>query len=207
MPIAERFAHDIDHPVDQQERIAVRDRVHDALDIDHLDRASPARCVCGRGRESIDVQSVSCLRRPKPCPSAACHRLADQRRSDATSRKNVSHRLRRAARPHRRPAAHRPSRRPARRCAPACRSADVRQPRLAADHDVIFQNRGTGNADLRHDHASRGRGARCARSARGYRGANRRRSRVSCNRAAVDRGVGADLDVVLDHHAAELRHR
>ena len=27
------------------------------------------------------------------------------------------------------------------------------------------------------------------------------------DRAPVDRGIGADLDIVLDHHAAELRHR
>ena len=37
MPIAETLQHHVDHAVDQQERVAVRDGVHDAGDIDHRD--------------------------------------------------------------------------------------------------------------------------------------------------------------------------
>ncbi len=45
---------------------------------------------------------------------------------------------------------------------------------------------------------------RCGRSGSGCRASRRPRSRCRCQRAAVDAGVGADLDVVADAHRAQL---
>ena len=76
---------------------------------------------------------------------------------------------------------------------------------LPGEHHVIADPRRAGDADLRaEDASSRPISTLCAIMTRlsilraaadpGHAG-----------RGAVDRGVGADLDVVLDHHAADLR--
>ena len=110
--------------------------------------------------------------RSPPAPAAAAPRPGGRTRAPAAP----------GCLPHRRPPAHPPSRRPAPRSGPAGRSCrwPVR-PAWPRDHDVVFQDRGTGNAGLRQRSRSRGQGARCARSAPDCRGASRRRSRVSCS--------------------------
>ena len=65
--------------------------------------------------------------------------------------------------------------------------------------------RRAGDAALPDHHAMAADRRRCGRSARGCRSWSLADDRVAVG-AAVDRRFGADLDVVLDDHAADLRH-
>ena len=88
---------------------------------------------------------------------------------------------------------------------PASDPQMARQARLASDHDVVFQDRGTGNAGLRNDHAAASE-AHVVRDLHQIVEARAGADDRVLQRSAIDRGVGADLDIVLDDHAAELRH-
>ena len=84
MPIADCVQHHVDHPVEHQERVAVRDIVHDALDIDQLDRSCPARRRWLRSasmvRQSMRRQSVSGFSVLSAGFGVDCRRRRTQRR-------------------------------------------------------------------------------------------------------------------------------
>ena len=76
---------------------------------------------------------------------------------------------------------------------------------LAADRDEILERRRAGDADLRHDHAMLADGDVVGDLHQVVDLRPLPDQRVAAA-AAVDRRVGADLDVVADDHAPELRH-
>ena len=135
MPIAERFVHQVHHPVDHQERVAMRDRVHDARDIDE-----PHRAVACRSPTAVRPAAVVSRPSPlSPCPSSRPLRRSRSSVS-APFRARLAHQPAHARRPRgrtpapaapgcrpppRRPA-HPTSPRPAHRSAPCGRSADGR---------------------------------------------------------------------------------
>src|SRR5215203_6634367 len=76
---------------------------------------------------------------------------------------------------------------------------------LAADRDEILERRRAGDADLRHDHAMLADGDVMGDLDEVIDLRPRPDQRVAAA-AAVDRRVRADLDIVADDHAPELRH-
>ena len=188
--------HQVHHPVDQQKRVAMRNGVHDAGDVDQRNRAAGARArlavsSCCRVVASIALSPYPSATRLQPPPRLVLA-SADRFVPSRTSRrmKAISRNMARtgcAGLPTTSAPAGTSDITPA--CAPIRALRPIRrcprQPGLPADHDMVLKDRGPGNADLRDNQRSRARDARCARSAQGCRGESRRRS--PCPAAIHDR--------------------
>ena len=81
----------------------------------------------------------------------------------------------------------------------------ARQTRLAGDHDMIFQGRGTGNASLRHNHAAAAE-AHVVPDLHQIVEARARTNTCVMHRSTIDRCIRANLHIVLKHHTTQLRH-
>ncbi len=80
------------------------------------------------------------------------------------------------------------------------------QPRLACDDHMILKDRGARDTALRNQNAGFANPHVVADHHEVVDPGARTDPRV-VQRAAIDRGVGADLDIALDDHPAELGHR
>ena len=194
----------LDDAIDEQKRIAMRQERKQLLDVEAFDRrAPPSRSFRSPSSRSVPAAARSCRPFSRPRPGRAASFLHRGR----PSRKNCAHRSSPARRPSARPAGivmHHPRRPPqsARRrrssdapSRPAWPPSAAKSPMTVDPETPDWETRTQWRpiddvvADL-HEIVDLGAFAD---------------DRVAIG-AAVDRRPGADLDVVLDDDAADLRH-